>query len=236
MNPGLYIVGTPIGNLADMTFRAVETLKNATVILTEDTRHTRILLDHYGITTPMISCHKFNEASRTATVVEKARAGAAVALVTDGGMPTISDPGARTVAACRAAGLPVTVIPGPTALTTAMALAGIIDHAFIFEGFLPHKSGARARRLAELAAMHMTVVFYESPYRVERLANEVATAFGPCRMTIARELTKYFEECFSDTPTAIAARVKARPVKGEVVAIVTLDHMTPPADSPATAG
>jgi 16S rRNA (cytidine1402-2'-O)-methyltransferase len=220
MNPGLYIVGTPIGNLADMTFRAVETLKTATIILTEDTRHTRILLDHYGITTPMISCHKFNEASRTATVMEKISAGAAVALVTDAGMPAISDPGARTVAACRAAGLPVTVIPGPTALTTAVALAGIVAHAFIFEGFLPHKSGARARRLTELAAMRMPVIFYESPYRVERLAGEIATAFGPCRMTIARELTKHFEECFSGTPAEITDRVKTRPIKGEVVAIV----------------
>lgn len=223
MNPGLYLVGTPIGNLADITLRALDTLRNASVILTEDTRHTRILLDHHGIRTPMISCHKFNEASRTVMVLERIRAGAAVAMVSNAGMPCISDPGARTVAACREAGLPVTVIPGPSAVTTAVSMAGLLTHAFVFEGFLPRKPGGRARRLGELAAMGMAVVLYESPYRLARLAKEVGAAFGTRRMVVARELTKHFEECFAGTPDAIAARLATRPVKGEVVVIIAAD-------------
>ncbi|MCX6996569.1 MAG: 16S rRNA (cytidine(1402)-2'-O)-methyltransferase, partial [Kiritimatiellaeota bacterium] len=174
MDAGLYIVGTPIGNLADITLRALATLKTAGLIIAEDTRHTHKLLERHGINTPLISSHKFNEASRVDLILSRIRAGAAVALVSDAGMPAVSDPGARTVAAVRAAGLPVTVIPGPSAVTSAVALSGCGGAGFLFEGFLPHKSGARRRRLGELAGCPQPVVLFESPYRLLKLLAELA--------------------------------------------------------------
>jgi 16S rRNA (cytidine1402-2'-O)-methyltransferase len=146
--PGLYLVGTPIGNLEDITLRALRILRAATHILAEDTRHTRILLDRHGISTPLISCHKFNERARQDEILSRIRAGEALALVTDAGMPGISDPGARAAGAVRAAGLSVTVIPGPCALSAAVALCGETEsRGFLFEGFLDHKTAARRRRL-----------------------------------------------------------------------------------------
>jgi 16S rRNA (cytidine1402-2'-O)-methyltransferase len=218
LKPALYIVGTPIGNLEDITFRAVDTLKRANLIVAEDTRHTRKLLERYEINTPSMSCHKFNEAARVETIV--IRSGEAVALVTDSGMPAVSDPGARIVAGCRSAGLCVTVVPGPSAVTAAVALAGFGSAGFVFDAFLPHKSGARIRRLGELANADTPVVLFESPYRLLKLMGEIEQAMGDREVFVGRELTKHFEECLQGKPSEIAAAFGNRSVKGELVVVI----------------
>ena len=220
--PGLYLVGTPIGNLEDVTLRALRILRSATHVLAEDTRHTRILLDRHGISTPLISCHKFNERAREEEILRRIRAGEALALVTDAGMPGISDPGARAADAVRAAGLPVTVIPGPCALSAAVALCGAVDsRGFLFEGFLDHKTAARRRRLQELAAFPAPIVFYESTHRILKLLDEVEQELGPARrLFIARELTKKFEETVAGTPAALRAHYQTHSLKGEFVVIL----------------
>ena len=220
MNPGLYIVGTPIGNLGDITLRAIETLKAANLIVAEDTRHTRILLDRYEIRTPTMSCHKFNEASRIELVLGRIRDGQAVALVTDSGMPAVSDPGSRVVAACHDAGLPVVVVPGPSSVTAALALSGFGGAGFLFEGFLSHKSAARERRLADLADSDVPVVLFESPYRLLKLLGEIEKVLGARRIFGAREMTKHFEECLRGTASEIAAAFGDRTVKGEIVVVI----------------
>ncbi len=220
--PGLYLVGTPIGNLEDITLRALRILRSATHILAEDTRHTRILLDRHGIATPLISCHKFNERAREEEILRRIRAGEALALVTDAGMPGISDPGARAADAVRAAGLPVTVIPGPCALSAAVALCGAVEsRGFLFEGFLDHKTAARRRRLRELEAFPAPIVFYESTHRILKLLDEVETELGPARrLFIARELTKKFEETAAGTPAELRAHYATHSLKGEFVVIL----------------
>ncbi len=220
LSPGLYIVGTPIGNLGDITLRAIETLKSANLIVAEDTRHTRHLLDRYEIGTPTMSCHKFNEASRVDLVLGKIRGGQAVALVTDSGMPAISDPGSRVVAACHAAGLPVTVVPGPSAVPSALALSGFGGAGYLFEGFLSHKSAARERRLAELADCEVPVVLFESPYRLLKLMGEIGKILGDRPVFVAREMTKHFEEHLHGTAAEIAAKFGERTVKGELVVVI----------------
>lgn len=225
MNPGLHIVGTPIGNLQDITLRALETLREATLILAEDTRHTRGLLDRHGLRTPMLSYHKFNEAARADEILARLRAGEAIALVSDSGMPAVSDPGARLVAACRAAGLPVHAVPGPSAVTTAVALAGFQGAGFHFAGFLPHKSGARRRALEALGALEVPAVLFESPYRLLKLLGEIEAVLGARRLFVGRELTKKFEEHLVGTPAEIRAAFGTRTVKGEcVVVLATADH------------
>lgn len=221
MESALYIVGTPIGNLGDMTYRAVDTLRQVNVIMAEDTRHTRILLNHYEITTPMTSCHKFNETGRIAMITDRLAQGQSVAMVTDAGMPCISDPGARIVAACRQAGFPVTVVPGPSASLAAFALSGFLDARFFFEGFLPHKSGKRIKRLEFTAALGCPVIFYESPYRLLKLMGELETVWGPaCQVAACRELTKKFEQTIAGTPrTVIEYYNTGRTVKGEQVVV-----------------
>ena len=220
MEPGLYIVGTPIGNLQDITLRALDTLRGASLILAEDTRQSRKLLERHGLNTPMLSYHKFNEAERVQEVVDRVRGGAAIALVTDAGMPGVSDPGARVVTACRAAGLKVFVVPGPSAVTSAVALAGFASGGFVFGGFLPNKSGARRRRLAELGQGSLPVVLFESPYRLLKLADDVEAVLGARRMVVARELTKHFEEVIEGVPADIRAAFAKRTVKGELVVVI----------------
>lgn len=220
MKHGLYVVGTPIGNLADMTFRAVETLRAVDLILAEDTRRTRKLLARYEIHTPLESCHRFNEAARAERALGALRAGKTVALVTDSGMPGVSDPGARVVAACRRAGFPVMVVPGPTAGATAVALSGLGGDGYHLEGFLPRKEGARRRRLAALGAEQVPVVLFESPHRLVRLLGEIEEILGPRRVCVARELTKQFEECVEGTATEVRAVFLKRPVRGEVAVVV----------------
>ena len=221
MDPGLYIVGTPIGNLGDISFRALETLREVDLIMAEDTRHTRRLTARYDIATPLQSCHKFNEMQRAEQIVERIRQGQAVAMVTDSGMPGISDPGSRVAARCRAEGVSVTAIPGPAAVTTAVALSGYGEKGFIFAGFLPHKSGGRRRDLEKWKEAGLPVVLYESPYRLIKLMDEIEAVFGPdCRVFVGRELTKKFEECTEGIPADVRAAYESRTVKGECVAII----------------
>jgi 16S rRNA (cytidine1402-2'-O)-methyltransferase len=220
MESGLYLVGTPIGHLQDITLRALDTLRGADLILAEDTRTTRVLTDRHGIQRPLMSYHKFNEQGRVAEVLDRLRRGERIALVTDAGMPGVSDPGSRVVSACREAGLPVFVIPGPSAVTSAVALSGMGGDGFVFDGFLPHKSGARKRRLAEIGAGDLPVVLFESPYRLLKLMGEIQEVLGARRVFVARELTKKFEEGRTGTPAEILAAYAGRAVKGELVVVI----------------
>ncbi len=230
MEPGLYLVGTPIGHLQDITLRALETLRGVNLILAEDTRETRKLLERHGLSTPMMSYHKFNEAARVEEVLDRVRGGAALALVTDAGMPGVSDPGARVVSACRAAGLKVYVVPGPSAVTSAVALAGFASSGFVFGGFLPNKSGARRRRLAELGQGGLPIVLFESPYRLLKLTDDVEAVLGERRMVVARELTKLFEEVVEGTPADIRSSFAKRTVKGEIVVVIKAGEGAPVSD------
>ncbi len=231
--PGLYLVGTPIGNMEDITLRALRILRCASHILAEDTRHTHLLLARHGIATPMISYHKFNERARADEIIRRIHAGEALALVTDAGMPGISDPGARAADAVRAAGLPVTVIPGPCALSAAVALCGAVEsRGFLFDSFLDHKTAARRRRLQALADSPVPVVFYESTHRILKLFDEVEEELGPARkLFIARELTKKFEETILGTPVTLRAHYATHSLKGEFVVI-----LLPSADGDSPAG
>ena len=221
MDAGLYIVGTPIGNLGDLSFRALDTLNEVDLIVAEDTRHTRRLTDRYEIKTHLQSCHKFNEVQRAEQIITRIQNGEAVAMVTDSGMPGISDPGSRVVARCRAAAVPITTVPGPAAVTTAVALSGYGEKGFIFAGFLPHKSGGRKRDLEKWKDADLAVVFYESPYRLLKLMNEIEQYLGAGRIVfVGRELTKKFEECTEGTPEEIRHRYENRTVKGECVVII----------------
>ena len=221
MEAGLYLVGTPIGNLGDLSLRALDTLKEVDLIVAEDTRHTRRLTDRYEIKTHLQSCHKFNEMQRAEQLITRIQSGQAVAMVTDSGMPGISDPGSRVVALCREAGVPITSIPGPAAVTTAVALSGYGDKGFIFAGFLPHKSGGRKRDLEKWKDADLPLVLYESPYRLLKLMNEIEQYLGTARIVfVGRELTKKFEECTEGTPEEIRNRYENRTVKGECVVIV----------------
>lgn len=227
MKPGLYIVGTPIGNLEDTTSRALETLRNVDFILAEDTRHTRILLDRFSIRTRLISCYRFNEYSRIPLVLDKIRAGQAVAFVSNAGMPGIADPGALIVRACRQNGVYLTVIPGPSSVTAAVALSGFGGGGFIFEGFLPRKKGARRKRLIELQTMSMPVVIFESPHRCLQFLEETKEIFQDREIFMGRELTKINEECLWGTAaeiirrfSATAAGLMARAVRGELTFVI----------------
>lgn len=221
MQPGLYLVGTPIGNLEDLTARALATLQGVDLILAEDTRHTLKLLSRYDVHKPLQSSHAHNEARQSEAIVERVRNGAAIALVTDSGMPCISDPGARTVAACRAAGVPVFAVPGPSAVTAALALSGFPADRFVFEGFLPPKAGARARRIEAWAQDDRTIVVFESPYRLLRLLEEIAQALPDRPIFVGRELTKHFEEHLSGTAHEVLQAFEGRTVKGECVVLLS---------------
>ncbi len=214
-------MGTPIGNLGDLSFRGLETLREADLIVAEDTRHTRRLTDRYEIGTRMMSCHKFNEKQRAEQIIERIQDGQAVAMVTDSGMPCISDPGSRVVLLCQEAGIPITSVPGPAAVTTAVALSGFGESGFIFAGFLPHKSGGRRRDLEKWKTAELPVVFYESPYRLLKLLGEINEYLGSDRTVfVGRELTKKFEELSTGTPSEILLHYEGRVVKGECVVIV----------------
>ena len=221
MNAGLYIVGTPIGNLGDISARALETLQKVDLIVAEDTRYTRRLTQRYEISTAIISCHKFNEVKRSTELIERIQNGEAIAMVTDSGMPGISDPGARVVEKCKESGIFITSIPGPTAVTTAVALSGWGEHGFVFAGFLPHKSGGRKRDLIKWINCDLPVVFYESPYRLIKLLDEIEEHIAPNRsLFVGRELTKKFEELITGTPSEIKKHYKNRTIKGECVVIL----------------
>jgi 16S rRNA (cytidine1402-2'-O)-methyltransferase len=220
MTPGLYVVGTPIGNLEDLSPRAIETLKGVNAILTEDTRRTRILLDRFNLGTPTVSCHKFNEASRVEGVLDRLRRGESLALVSDAGMPGVSDPGSRMVAACRKAGIPVTCIPGPSSVTTAVALSGFNGTGFVFAGFTPRKSGALRKFILQFADCPAPIVFFESPYRLVKVLDEIQACLGERDLFLGRELTKKFEETVWGTPTEIRRVFQGRTIKGEIVMVI----------------
>ncbi len=221
LRPGtLYLVATPIGNLEDMTLRALRTLKECDVVAAEDTRRTGQLLHHFGISKALLSYFQFNEARRSEEILERLRRGEKVALVTDAGSPGISDPGERVVKAATAAGLRVESVPGPCALVAALTASGLPAEEFHFIGFLPHKSGQRRRELERLKSMAGTLVLYESPYRVEKLLGELNDLFAERQVVLARELTKKFEEHLRGTPAQLLEVLKQRSLKGEFVVMV----------------
>lgn len=232
--PGtLYIVATPIGNLEDMTFRAVRVLKEADLIACEDTRQTRKLMEHYGIDRPTISYHEHNEAARAAELVTRMLEGARVALVSDAGMPLVSDPGYRVVKAAIESGVPVEPVPGASALVAALAASGLPTDEFHFGGFLPPKAGQRQRALEELAPERATLVFYEAPHRIVETLREIEKALGPRPVVVARELTKLHEEFLRGTAGEVAAVLEARGVvKGEITLLVGRAAAPPPDETP----
>src|ERR1041384_3463487 len=211
----LYLVATPIGNLEDITLRALRTLKECDLIAAEDTRRTGILLKHFGISKPMVSYFQFNEAKRSEEIIERLRHGEKIALVTDAGSPGISDPGERVVKAAIAAGFRVESVPGPSALVAALTASGLPTEEFHFVGFLPVKSGQRRRRIESLREVPGTLVFYESPYRIEKLLDDLNAIFPTATVVLARELTKKFEEFLRGTPSELLEVLRHRSLKGE---------------------
>jgi 16S rRNA (cytidine1402-2'-O)-methyltransferase len=216
----LSLVATPIGNLGDMTHRAVATLREADLIACEDTRHSLILLRHFGIEKPLISYHEHNEARRTAELIEQLAAGKHVALITDAGLPGISDPGHRLLRAVIARGLPYTILPGPSAVLTALIGSGFPAENFFFGGFLPPKSGGRERDLLAAAARPETSIFFESPHRLLKTLAVCAEKFPARELCVARELTKQFEEYRRGTAPELLAHYIAHPAKGEIVVVI----------------
>lgn len=224
MENALYVVATPIGNLGDISLRALETLRGVDLVACEDTRHARHLLDHHGIKVPTLALHQHNENEAADKLVRLLGEGKSVALVSDAGTPGVSDPGARAVAAVRAAGFRVIPLPGANAAIAALSAAGLVDPRFLFVGFLPAKVGARRTAIEELAAVDAALVFYEAPHRVTETVAELAELLGPQReVVIARELTKLFEQIermpLSDAPAWLAADANRQ--RGEFVLVVS---------------
>ncbi|MBN1296545.1 16S rRNA (cytidine(1402)-2'-O)-methyltransferase [bacterium] len=220
----LYIVGTPIGNLEDITFRAVKVLKEVDVIAAEDTRRTRKLMAYLGLTKPLVAYHDHNAARALPGIIERIEQGEAVALVTDGGMPCISDPGYRLIARCREQGLPATVIPGPSAVVNAIALSGLTSERFVFEGYLPRRSAERERRWQHLAQENRAIVIYEAPHRMHIFLKEIRS-FIPDRMVcICREMTKCHEEIIRGTGQELAQDILdsegSCTLKGEITIVI----------------
>jgi 16S rRNA (cytidine1402-2'-O)-methyltransferase len=220
--PGLYLVATPIGNLEDITLRAIRVLKQADLIACEDTRQTQKLLNHYAITTPTISYHEHNEASRAAELVEKLAHGTRIAVVSDAGVPGISDPGFRLVLLAVERGVPVVPIPGPTAFVSAVVASGLPSASFSFRGFLSPKSAARRRELEQVLNSAQTEIFYEAPHRIVAAMEDVLVVLGSRRrVAIARELTKIHEEFLRGTAAQVLDIVKSRgEMKGEIVLLI----------------
>ncbi len=221
IEPGLHVVATPIGNLADITLRALATLAAADAVLAEDTRVSRVLLTHYGITTPLMAYHEHNAAAMRPVVLERLAEGAAIALISDAGTPLVSDPGFKLVTQAIDAGHKVTAVPGASAVLTALVAAGLPTDRFFFEGFLPGRSGARRSRLAELAGVPATLIFFESARRLPEALEDLSAVFGARPAAVARELTKRFETIARGALPALAAEFAAcGPPKGEVVVVV----------------
>ncbi len=213
----LYIVSTPIGNLKDITLRALETLKSVDLIAAEDTRHTKNLLDHYEIHKPLTSFFAHNENMKVDSLIGLLKEGKNIALVSDAGTPGISDPGYPLIEAVRRVGLEMTVIPGATALITALTLSGLPAHHFIFEGFLPVKSGARRKMIEGWKEASRTVICYESPHRLLKALKDIEEILADPIVVITRELTKKFEEVRRDTASEHIAHFSTHPPKGEFV-------------------
>jgi len=228
----LYLVATPIGNLEDISLRALRVLKEVDLVACEDTRHTARLFDRYGIATPRESYHEHNEARRSAELVELLRSGKNVALVTDAGMPLVSDPGHTLVCACREAGIPVIPIPGPSAALAALAGSGMPADRFLFAGFLSPKSSQRRKQLQELASGTCTLILYEAPHRLVRALEDMCEILGARKACLARELTKIHEEWLSGSLQEILADLRSRPsIKGEITLVIA-PGCSPPAAPP----
>ena len=216
----LYIVSTPIGNLEDITLRALRVLKEVNLIAAEDTRHTRRLLAHYEIGTPTTSYFEGNQIQKGEKLVARLKAGESIALVSDAGTPTISDPGYRLLIQCIEADIPIIPIPGPSACIAAASVAGLPLHNFTFEGFLSPKSGRRKRQLTELREERRTLIFYESPHRIIVFLQDVLEIFGDRQVSVARELTKKFEEVFRGKVTGAIEKFQETSPRGEFTIII----------------
>ncbi|HEY6969737.1 MAG TPA: 16S rRNA (cytidine(1402)-2'-O)-methyltransferase [Candidatus Angelobacter sp.] len=228
----LYVVATPIGNLEDITYRAVRVLKEADLIACEDTRQTRKLLDHYGIEKPMVSYHEHNEMERARELAAKLEAGAIVAQVSDAGMPGISDPGYRLVKLAVERGIPVIPVPGASAVIAALAASGLPTDAFEFRGFLPAKAGQRRTALEQMRGLEHTVVFYEAPHRIAETMEDILQILGGRRpVVIARELTKLHEEFIRGMAMDVLENVRGRELKGEITLLIGKAETAEPAAS-----
>ena len=219
----LYVCGTPIGNLEDVTLRLLRILGEVDRVAAEDTRRIRKLLTHHGIDlgpARLVSCHQANEHARVPELLGYLRSGERIALVTDAGMPAISDPGYLLVDACLREGIAVEVVPGPSAVTSALAVSGLPTARFAFEGFLPRKVGERKRRLEAAGAEDRTLVFFESPERIHRTLEEIREVLGERRVVVARELTKLHEEVLRGTVSEVVDVIGPRRLKGEIVVLV----------------
>jgi 16S rRNA (cytidine1402-2'-O)-methyltransferase len=227
--PGtLFVVATPIGNLEDMSFRAVRVLGEVNVIACEDTRHTRRLLQRYAIATPLVSYHEHNERVRTPELVRRLQAGESVALVSDAGTPLLSDPGYTLIRQAIASGVPVVPVPGPSAITAALSAAGLPTDRFVFLGFLPRKSAERRRVLEAVHAIPWTLVLFEAPTRVAATLKDLQATLGERPIALMREITKRFEEVLRGTPQEVLAQTQGRRLRGEVTVVVG-GGATPPA-------
>jgi 16S rRNA (cytidine1402-2'-O)-methyltransferase len=228
--PGLYVVATPIGNLGDITLRALEILKSVDLIACEDTRTTGKLLQHYDIKCPMISYHEHNERARAVEIADKIQNGSSVALVCDAGTPAISDPGFRLVRECQGRRLLVVPLPGPSAFTTALCASGLPSNAFLFLGFLPTKSAARVRTLENYRNFPHTLILYESCHRAQKLLGEIAQVFGPKRIiAVGRELTKLHETFYRGSADEIQKTLDTHQCRGEFVFLIAPEDFGPSA-------
>jgi len=233
MTPGtLYVVATPIGNLEDITLRALRVLKEVGLVACEDTRRTRTLLTHFGIHVPVTSYFEHNKLAKGPAILTTLREGKSVALVTDAGTPGISDPGFLLVREAREAGIPVVPVPGPSAVVAALSAAGIPADSFVFDGFLPVKPGKRIHRLEALRDLEMTIVCYESPHRILAALEAMGQVFGQVEIVVARELTKQFEEIVRGTPEALRERFAAATVRGEFTVVIPYTKRPCPSPRP----
>jgi 16S rRNA (cytidine1402-2'-O)-methyltransferase len=217
----LFVVATPIGNLGDITLRAIEVLKSADVVAAEDTRRSGMLLKHLGIKKPFISYHEHNEAARTTELVERLTRGESIALITDAGTPGMSDPGLRLIRECVRRGLPFTIIPGPSSILTALLGSGFSTDKFCFRGFLPVKSGQRERELRAATECEETTIFFESPYRLTKTLAVCIDIMPDRQLCVARELTKKFEEFRRGVASELLAHYQAHRPKGEIVLVIS---------------
>lgn len=216
----LYIVSTPIGNLEDITIRAVRVLKEVGIIAAEDTRHTKQLCAHFGLTTPLTSYHDFNKEEKTAVLLERLRSGTSVALVSDAGTPVISDPGYFLITRSIEAGIRIVPVPGPSAVLAALAASGLPTDSFRFEGFLPRKDGPRLKRIESFRDDFTSLILFESPHRIGKLLAALRAKLGNRRAVLARELTKRFEEFHRGTLDELLTHVQNHPPKGEITLVV----------------
>ena len=223
-NGALYLVATPIGNLGDISLRALEILKSVDLIACEDTRHSRVLLDHYGIRKPLISCFDFSEKKRAPELIARIQDGEKIALISDAGTPGIADPGYRVVQEAIRQGIKIETLPGPSAFLAALTLSGLPTDRFIFEGFFPVKEGQKKRKLEELKSEERTVIFYESPHRLLKTLKVMNEVLCDAPIVVVREISKKFEEIVRDPAAKVLEHFSGKKVRGEFVILFNLRH------------